>query len=49
LRLLLEIVEAEKGYREGAAKEDMVKIFGVLGQRSPLAREYRSKLASALY
>ena len=49
LRLLLEIVGAEKGYREGAAKEDMVKIFGVLGQRSPLAREYRSKLASALY
>ena len=49
LRLLLEIVEAEKGYREGAAKEDMVKIFGILGQRSPLAREYRSKLASALY
>jgi len=49
LRLLLEIVEAEKGYREEAAKEDMVKIFGILGQASPLAREYRSKLASALY
>jgi len=49
LDLLLQIVQKDKTYHEEVAKDDMVRIFGTLGHSSPLAREYRSRLASALY
>jgi len=47
--LFLSIVQADRNYRDGAAKDDMVRVFGILGHQSALAREYRSRLASALY
>jgi putative thioredoxin len=49
LQTLLEIIERDKKYKEGAAKSMMVKIFGIVGKRSELADTYRDKLASLLY
>jgi len=49
LELLLQIVQANREYRDGAAKEAMVRIFAIAGQQSLVAQRYRSRLASALY
>ena len=43
------IVEADKSFRDGAAKDAMVRIFGIIGQSSELAGRFRQRLASALY
>ena len=49
LENLLAVLERDKTYQDGAAKEMMVKIFGIVGKRSELADAYREKLASLLY
>ena len=49
LERLVGIVERQKSYRDGAAKDAMVSIFSIVGQRSELADEYRSRLAGVLY
>ncbi|MBN1418038.1 MAG: tetratricopeptide repeat protein [Planctomycetes bacterium] len=49
LELLIRIVECDKGYRDGAPKRAMLRIFTIVGIRSALADEYRSRLARALY
>jgi putative thioredoxin len=49
LEELLEIIRRDKAFKDGAAKDAMVRIFGIVGKRSDLADAYRSKLASALY
>ena len=49
LEQLVRIVERDRGYREGAAKDAMLRIFTIVGKRSELADEYRSRLARALY
>jgi putative thioredoxin len=49
LETLLGVVQNDRQFGAEHAKEVMVKIFGVVGQQSELANEYRSKLASALY
>lgn len=46
---LLGIVAADKTWSEGLAKDTMVRIFGIIGQRSPLADAYRQRLVSLLY
>ena len=45
----MRILERDKGYRAGAAKDAMLRIFSIVGKRSALAEEYRSGLARALY
>lgn len=45
----LAIVAADKNFRDGAAKTACVRIFGIVGQRSQLADDYRSRLAQLLY
>ena len=45
----LKIVEMKKDYKEGAAREAMVHIFALLGDNSPVTREYRKKLSGVLY
>ena len=45
----MRIVGRDKGYRNGAAKDAMVRTFTIVGKRSALADEYRSRLARALY
>jgi len=45
----LAVVAADKTFRDGAAKDAMVSIFSIIGQRSPLADDYRARLAQVLY
>ena len=49
LERLLAVVQSDKAYRDGAAKEAMVRIFSIIGQRSELADDFRSKLSQAVY
>ena len=49
LRVFLQVLESDKDYDGGAAKKAMVRIFGIVGQRSPLADDFRSRMARVLY
>jgi putative thioredoxin len=49
LEEFLSVVSRDKGYRDQAAKNAMVRIFALVGPRSELADAYRRKLAGALY
>ena len=45
----LAIVRADKTWRDGEARRQLVSLFTLAGERSELAAEYRRKLATALY
>ncbi len=49
LAALFEAAQSSPDLARGEAKELMVEIFHIIGARSPLADEYRSKLARLLY
>ncbi|MFW5844985.1 MAG: tetratricopeptide repeat protein [Planctomycetota bacterium] len=49
LGLLLDIVRTDKSWENGKARQRMVDVFGILGKGHPIAEEYRSQLAMALY
>ncbi len=49
LEVLLSAARADRKLAEGEAKELMVEIFHVVGVRSPLADDYRTKLTRLLY
>jgi putative thioredoxin len=49
LDALFRAAQTSSELREGAAKELMVEIFHVIGVRSPLADDYRTKLTRLLY
>ncbi len=49
LKLFLEIVQKDKSYKDEAGRKGMVTIFSLLGENNPLTKEYRKKLAMALY
>jgi putative thioredoxin len=49
LEILLQAAKRSRALAEGEAKEAMVEIFRVIGVRSPLADEYRTKLTRVLY
>ncbi len=49
LQTLLSIVSKNKNYKDGLAKETMVRIFGIIGQRSEISDRYRQKLSLLLY
>lgn len=49
LASLLEAAKLNKPYAREKVRDAMVQIFYVVGVRSPLADDYRAKLASALY
>ena len=46
---LLEIIRRRKDFQEGAARKQMLAIFGLAAADPDLVFEYRRKLASALY
>ena len=49
LEELLALVELDKHYDDDAARRAMLAIFSLVGDRSDLAEEFRSKLARVLY
>ncbi len=49
LERLLQVLRRDRAYRDGAAREAMVRIFTLVGPRSELADAYRRKLAGVLY
>jgi len=46
---LLRVLSTDRSYRDGAAKEAVLRVFALAGARSELANTYRRKLASILY
>lgn len=49
LEALLKAAQSDRNLAEGEAKDLMVEIFHVIGVRSPLADEYRTRLTRVLY
>lgn len=49
LKLLLGIVRRTRSYRDDGARKAMLKLFGQVGDRSPLASKYRRKLEMTLF
>jgi len=49
LEEFLKIVAKDKNYRDEVARKSMLAIFSLLGERSELSEEYRTKLARTLY
>jgi putative thioredoxin len=46
---LLDVLRGDKRFRNGEARQVMLAIFTVIGDESPMVREYRNKLASVLF
>ena len=46
---LLEIVQANKSFRDGLARKAMVSVFVVMGLDNPTVKEYQSRLARLLF
>jgi putative thioredoxin len=46
---LLDVLRENKNYRGGEARKVIVAIFELLGDDSPLTRQYRQELASILF
>lgn len=49
LQLFLEVVTRDRQYRNDAARQAMLTVFGVLGDDHPLTRHYRKQLMMTLY
>jgi len=49
LDVFLKMADADKTWNDGAARKAMLKVFDIIGPRSPLAEEYRAKLAKVLF
>ena len=49
LEEFLAVVAKDKNYRDQAARKSMLAIFSLIGERSELSDEYRTRLAQTLY
>ena len=49
LHMFFQAAESDREVAKGAAKERMVELFHVIGVRSELADDYRTKLRRLLY
>jgi putative thioredoxin len=47
--LLMEIMTRDLGFKEGIARETMLKVFEMLGGSGPLVSRYRSRMYNLLY
>lgn len=46
---LIDVLRRDKRYRNGEPRQVMLALFALLGDESPLVREYRTKLAMVLF
>jgi len=46
---LIDVLRRDKRYRNGEPRQIMLALFALLGDESPLVREYRTKLAMVLF
>ena len=49
LEQFLEILRADRGFREDAGRKGMLSVFELLGNDDPLVARYRSRMASLMY
>ncbi|MEA5471756.1 tetratricopeptide repeat protein [Spirulina sp. 06S082] len=49
LKLLLEVVEADRKYNDDGARKAMTSIFAILGTQHPLTKKYQPELMMTLY
>ncbi len=49
LKDFLQIVQKDKNYGNETGRKGMIAVFNLLGEGNPLTKEYRKKLAMALY
>jgi putative thioredoxin len=49
LELLFRLLAADRNYRDGLARKEIVRMLDLLGGDSALAHQYRRRLATALY
>lgn len=49
LEMFLDTVTADRFFKDEAARKAMLQIFTIVGPRAPLADEYRSRLARAIF
>jgi putative thioredoxin len=49
LEEFLFVVARDKSFKDEAARKAMLTVFGVVGDRSELAEEYRKRLAQVLF
>jgi putative thioredoxin len=45
----LAVLERDRAFRDGAARDAILRVFSVVGPRSPLAEDYRARLARILF
>lgn len=46
---ILDVLRADKNFRDGEAKQVILGLFEILGPQNPLTRQYQSELASILF
>jgi len=46
---MLDVLRQDKHYRNGDVRKVLLGMFEMLGEESPLTRQYRSELASVLF
>ena len=49
LEMLLSLLSRNRQFRDDAARRDMLAVFAILGDDTPTVREYRRRMAAALY
>ena len=49
MKLVLESIAADKGFREGLGRRAMLLLFAVVGEESEACDPYRRRLATLLY
>lgn len=49
LQTILEVLQKDKGFKEGAAKKTMLDMLSSLGKGDPLAAQYQRKLFTLMY
>ncbi|HQU14697.1 MAG TPA: thioredoxin [Gammaproteobacteria bacterium] len=49
LEQLLDLLQRDRGFRDGAPRESMLKLFSLLGEQNELVHRYRTRMFAALH